>query len=157
MDTATRKPRIVIMGEWTAAGLKLDCPNYECSGITELWKRLRGFLGRTESLGDGYGISLPLPGAARGNCYWAVVRLQPGDALPAGLDSLALPARRFAVFPFHDHPSRLPAAFGEIFTHRLLAAGLHPDPHWLTLEHYPPDWYDEAAQKVRCDLHVAIS
>ena len=157
MDTATRKPRIVTMNEWTAAGLMLECPNYDCAGISDLWSRLRAFLGRSGAYRDGYGISLPLPGSRRGNCYWAAVRLQPGDSLPAGLDSLAMPARRYAVWQYHDDPARLPLEFGEIFSTRLLAAGLHQDPHWTAMEYYPPDWHDMANGKVKCDLYVAIS
>jgi predicted transcriptional regulator YdeE len=135
----------------------LECPDYECSGITALWRKLRGFLGRSTGYSEGYGISLPLPGSSRGSCYWAAVRLRPGDTLPAGLSSIAMPAKRYASWPFQDYPSRLPQTFGEIFSQRLLAAGLHPDPHWITLEHYPPDWFDEAAGKLKCDLLVAIS
>ena len=156
MDTATRQPRIVTMAEWTAVGLMLECPDYECSGIATLWERLRGFLGRSSGITEGYGISLPLPSSTRGNCYWAAVRLMPGDSLPAGLSSIAIPAKRYASWPFHDAPGKLPQAFGEIFSTRLLAAGLHQDPDWIAIEHYPPDWHDMAAGKIRCDLMVAI-
>ncbi|MCB1221572.1 MAG: GyrI-like domain-containing protein [Planctomycetales bacterium] len=156
MDTVALKPRIVTMGEWTAVGLALDCPNYDCQGISELWQRLNAFLGRTDAPRDRYGISIPMPGG-KGIHYWTAVRLMPGDAIPAGLDSIAIPSKRYAVWHFHDDPHRLPRAMGDIFSRRLLDAGLHHDPHWVALEHYPAGFLDEQGGKLHCDLMVAIA
>lgn len=157
MDTAALKPRIVTMAEWTAVGLMQECPNYDCDGISELWARLNGFLGRADAPRHHFGISMPANGGARGICYWAAVKLMPGDAIPAGLGSIAIPAKRYACWKFHDEPAKLPGEMGEIFCRRLLAAGLHQDPDWIAIERYPPDWLDEKSGKFHCDLMVAIS
>ncbi len=115
METAAQKLRIVTMAEWTAVGLMFECPEYECSGICM-------------PAGRGGGI-----------CYWTAVMLMPGEAIPAGLSIIAIPAKRYACWHFHDEPGKLPREMGDIFGIRLLASGLHQDPDWIAIEHYPPD------------------
>jgi predicted transcriptional regulator YdeE len=156
MDAAQSTHRIVEMPAWTAAGLMLDCPGFDGSGIGELWHMFNLMLGDFSEHEGRYGISLPLPDEVAGFRYWAVVKLRDGGTVPKGLDSTVVPARRYAVYPFHDHPAQMPGAFGEIYGTRLGEAGLSQDPNWVALEYYPPHWHDEAAGKFRCDLFVAI-
>ena len=156
MDAAQQDHRIVEMPAWTAAGLWIDCPNFDASGIGELWQRF-GAIAHSVTEHDGiFGISLPLPDGSMGMRYWAVMKCNAATPVPDGLESMQMPAKRFAVWPFYDHPSQMPAAFQDIFHKRLQAAGLESDPAWTSMEFYPPDWHDEAAQKFKCDLYVAI-
>ncbi|MCB1221570.1 MAG: GyrI-like domain-containing protein [Planctomycetales bacterium] len=157
MDAAAQGHRIEELPAWTGAGLMIDCPGFDGSGIAAVWEKFSPYIyGGTEHVGI-FGISLPLPENAPGFRYWAVMKLRPGQAAPAGLDTVNFPASRFAVWHFHDHPSQLPVHFQDIYNNRLKGAGLASALPWMSMEHYGPDWHDEAAGRFRLDLWIAIS
>ena len=145
---------VVDMQAFTVVGLGLDCPNFDASGIGELWTR---FNARCSELPDGgrvLGVGLP---RQNGFYYIAGHEVPAGTPVPEGMESTLVPGGRWFKVHFYDHPSQMGPTFGKMFSELIPAAGLQHKPGPVCLEEYPPDWHDEANQKFKCDLFVELA
>jgi predicted transcriptional regulator YdeE len=145
---------VVTSPKLTVVGLGVDCPGYDGSGIGERWMQFNARCGELPEHGRAIGVSLP---RENGFYYVAGYAVQPGTAVPEGMEAAEVPAAEYYCYRFYDHPSQMPAAFGRIFHEGLAEAG-RKTPHGpVCWEEYPPDWHDEAAGKFKCDLYVQLA
>lgn len=155
MDDANR-PRIESLDAFNVVGLEQLCEDGADNNLPALWDQLFERWKEIEGFKDFYGVCLPREDGQPGFRYFACARIEPGAAPPANMATAAVPAMKYAVYPFNDLVTAFPAKFQEIFGTLLAAAGLKPHPSYQCLEYYPPDCYDEATKKIRADIYIAI-
>jgi predicted transcriptional regulator YdeE len=134
------------------AGLDVNCPGFDTSGIPPLWER---FVPRLEQLRPHgvWGASLP---AADGFRYLAGMQLADDSAMPADFVVETIPGGRYLRTPFFDTPDKMSAEFQRVFHELLPSLGLSIKPGFCCLEEYLHDESDAQTGKLRCNLYVQL-
>jgi predicted transcriptional regulator YdeE len=140
--------------KFSVVGMGLDCPNFDGSGIGDLWTRFNARASEVPHEGRVVGIGLPRP---NGFYYIAGHEVPEGTAAPDGMESTVVPGAPYFHLPFHDHPSQMGPTFSLMFSQLIPAAGLKHEPGPVCWEEYPPDWHDEEHGMFRCELYVQLA
>ena len=133
-------------------GLQTHCPDGNNEKICRLWDQL--FETTVPQSQGSWGVSWG--DSAGGFHYLAGHRVPPATPAPAGLIALDIPAARYIKTSFADHPSRMPAAFAQLFA-SMKASDLRPMPGGVCLERYSHDCSDQAAGTLRAELYVPVA
>jgi predicted transcriptional regulator YdeE len=138
----------------TVAGLGLDCPGYDGSGIGLLWGRSFARCGELPQRGRCLGAGLP----RRDGYYYIAGWEVPGEtALPAGMESTVVPAANYFKIRFCNTASLINKAYNTIFSEILPGASLQPVYGPVCIEDYPADGYDPATDTLKCDIYIQLS
>ena len=116
-------PRFETRSAFIAAGLAIDLDQGKSAAIPALWQRLNTHFGHVPGqIGrEAFGLCwTPAEGRTR---YLAAVRVASADDLPAGFETLSIPAQTYAVFPHADHVNGIPATIDAAFRTWLPVSG----------------------------------
>ncbi|MEO0912357.1 MAG: AraC family transcriptional regulator [Pseudomonadota bacterium] len=128
MLTEVAAPEMREREAFRVVGLSAQCTFEDISAIPALWQ---GFNARESEVagvvGAAYGVCCDGDGAGR--FRYVAGAEAPGDAgMPDGMDDVAIPAGRYAVFTHTGHISDLPRTVYTIWNKALPDAGLEPRP-----------------------------
>lgn len=87
--------------------------------------------------------------------YLCAMEVEPGHPVPDGMQSLEVPAARYAVFAFEDHISRIGPFIDKVFGEWMPASGL-PRVSSPEFEHYDQRWDPKTGTGV-VDYYVPIA
>ncbi len=145
---------IVERGTMRLSGMAVDCPGFDTSGISPLWDRFIPRLSELAGCQGVWGACLP---ANDGFKYVAGAELAEVQPLPAGFETVEVPAGRYLKAPFHDHPSKMSAEFQRIFSDLIPSLGLQVQPGCHCLEEYLSDGHDPVTGAMKVNLYVELS
>jgi len=118
-------PTLTDRDAFTVVGPSIRCTFEDTSEIPTLWRK---FNEREDEVADtpnaAYGVCFA--GDDKGFSYLAGMEPSPGKAIPDGMQSLAIPAQKYAVFTHSGHISDLPKTVYSIWNKALADAGLTP-------------------------------
>lgn len=135
-------------------GLRTFCKDGNNAEIGSLWKSLFDREDEVPASQGHWGVSW---GDSSGGYHYVCGHHVPdGTPAPDGMIEFDTVAGRYAMWPFNDHPSRMPQTFNDIFKNRLPSAGLTPRKGGICLEFYPPDFMDVVEKIFSIDLYVAV-
>lgn len=144
---------IVELQEKWLAGLAVDCPGFDTSGIPGLWERFIPRCGEIPAIGGVWGASLP---AADGFRYLAGMEVSKDAALPAGFEAVAVPGGKYLKIPFHGTPDKISQEFSRIFSEVLPALGYRIQPGFCCLEEYLEEEHDPQTGAMSASLYVEL-
>ena len=142
---------IVQLNTVNVIGLGLDCPNYDFSGVGELWNRVLARHAEIADSGTAYGISVPQQGGAR-----YIAGFASNGSVPEGMEAVELQGGDYYRLHFHDHPSKLGEAFGRLYMELIPASGRQPVQGGPCFEEYAGDWHEEAAGKFNLYIYAPL-
>jgi AraC family transcriptional regulator len=150
---ASMSHEIVERGPLQLSGLALNCPGFDTSGIPPLWDSFIPRLGELAGCQGVWGACLP---AKEGFKYLAGAELTVAEPLPAGFETVQIPAGKYLKAPFNDHPSKMSAEFQRIFQDLIPSLGLQVEPGCHCLEEYLSEGHDPVTGAMKVNLYVEL-
>ncbi|WLR91859.1 AraC family transcriptional regulator [Shinella zoogloeoides] len=137
-------PRIETLDAFVIAGLGADFEPGKAAGIPALWQKFNEYFGHIPGQTDktAFGLCRMLPGK-EGFRYVAGVRVARSDDLPAGFETIHVPAQSWAMFPHESHVNGIAATADAAFRTWLPASGRTIGPFPDVLEFYGEDFDPE--------------
>ena len=120
-------PRIEERAGFSVVGMGMDCTFEDVAQIPQVWGR---FAARAEEIEEpvaGVGYGLCCPGDERGHFrYVAGIESKASAVVPEGMEAVAVPNAKYAVFTHSGHISDLPKTVYTIWNKTMPEAGLSP-------------------------------